>query len=192
MPGHSPFCWGCWQSSAPLPQQYAASRYAVPHPLGRGGDLPNLAKLMLPRTPHICVGQNSYRSLAINNQPALTSELVSVYQFGRDAGPVCLILVERQRRNAMVKGEPPSANCLNSPLFLIGQNSRGNWVVQHQKRFCGGLFVNRAQALKFAMFESGNRPQAVIMVPGILELDITGKPRASNHSTSNAPLARAA
>jgi hypothetical protein len=70
----------------------------------------------------------------------------------------------------MVKGEPPSASCSNLPLFLVGKNSRGNWVVQHQKRLCGGLFVDRAQALKFAMVESGNRPQAVIMVSGILEL----------------------
>jgi hypothetical protein len=77
----------------------------------------------------------------------------------------------------MVKGEPPSASRPNSSLFLIGKNSRGNWVVQHQNGLCGGLFVDRAQALKFAMFESGNRPQAVIMVPGILELEITGAPR---------------
>jgi hypothetical protein len=37
------------------------------------------------------------------------------------------------------------------------------------------MFVNRTEAVKFAMFENGNRPQAVIMVPGILELDMSGK-----------------
>ena len=37
-------------------------------------------------------------------------------------------------------------------------------------------FVGRTEALKFAMFENGNRPQAVIMVPGVLELDINGRP----------------
>jgi hypothetical protein len=86
----------------------------------------------------------------------------------------------------MVKGEPPSASCSNSPLFLIGKNSRGNWVVQDQRGLCGGLFVDRAEALKFAMFENGNRPQAVIMVPDVLELDMSGKPYAGDHSTSNA------
>jgi len=35
------------------------------------------------------------------------------------------------------------------------------------------LFVSRAEAIRFAMFESGRRPQAVIMVPGIIELDMT-------------------
>ena len=61
------------------------------------------------------------------------------------------------------------------PLFLIGKDSRGNWVVQDQQGTCGGLFVDRAEALKFAMFENGNRPQAVVMVPGIFELDMSRK-----------------
>ena len=54
------------------------------------------------------------------------------------------------------------------PLFLVGQNSHGNWVVQDPKGRCGGLFIDRAEAIKFAMYESGSRPQAVIMVPGTL------------------------
>ena len=36
----------------------------------------------------------------------------------------------------------------------------------------GGLFVDRAEALRFAMFENGNRPQAVVMVAGVFELDM--------------------
>jgi hypothetical protein len=72
--------------------------------------------------------------------------------------------------------EPPSPqSCTRSSLFLIGKDSRGNWVVQDDQGSCGGLFVNRAEALKFAMFENGNRPQAVIMVPGIFELDMSHK-----------------
>ena len=42
-------------------------------------------------------------------------------------------------------------------LFLIGQNSRGNWVVQDQRGLRGGLFVDRAEAFRFAMLENGNR-----------------------------------
>ena len=38
---------------------------------------------------------------------------------------------------------------------------------------CGGLFVDRKHALRFAMLENGSRPQAVMMVPGIFELDIS-------------------
>jgi len=79
-------------------------------------------------------------------------------------------------------------------LFRVGKNSRGNWVVQDQSGLCGGLFVGRAEAVKFAMFENGNRPQAVIVVPGILELDMSLHPRDQNRSTADlhAPLARAA
>ena len=94
----------------------------------------------------------------------------------------------------MVKGEPPSASRSNSSLFLIGKNSRGNWVVQAQKGLRGGLFVDRTEALKFAMFENGNRPQAVIMVPDVLEVDMSRKPRGAGEAPSGiqAPVARAA
>jgi len=95
--------------------------------------------------------------------------------------------------SAMDKAEPPSAPRANS-LFRVGKNRRGQWVVQDQSGLCGGLFVSRAEAVKFAMFENGNRPQAVIMVPGILELDMSGKARDRTLSTAeaHAPLARAA
>ena len=77
----------------------------------------------------------------------------------------------------MNKGEPPSLSSSQSSLFLVGKDSHGNWVVQDQSGLHGGLFVDRAEALKFAMFENGNRPQAVIMVPGVLELDMSAKSR---------------
>lgn len=74
----------------------------------------------------------------------------------------------------MKQAEPPLSNVkATSPLFLIGRDSHGNWVVQDEKCICGGLFVDRAEALRFAMFENGNRPQAVIMVPGVFELDMS-------------------
>ena len=89
--------------------------------------------------------------------------------------------------------EPPSTqSCTRSSLFLIGKNSRGNWVVQDDQGSCGGLFVNRAEALKFAMFENGNRPQAVIMVPSVFELDMSGKAATAHRSSlnTNAPRER--
>lgn len=93
----------------------------------------------------------------------------------------------------MDNGEPPSSSRAKS-LFRVGKNSRGNWVVQDQTGLCGGMFVNRAEAVKFAMFENGNRPQAVIMVPGILELDLSRQPRATSVSAfaTQIPVARAA
>ena len=74
----------------------------------------------------------------------------------------------------MKTGEPPSRS-RSAPLYLIGRNSRGQWVVQEQGGLCGGLFVNRAEAVKYAMYETCRRPQAVIMVPGLLELNLNGR-----------------
>ena len=72
------------------------------------------------------------------------------------------------RSLSTVHAVPPSRQ------FLIGRNSRGQWVVRDERGLCGGLFVNRSEALHFAMFENGNRPQAVVMTPDVLELDLPG------------------
>ena len=61
-------------------------------------------------------------------------------------------------------------------LFFIGQNRRGNWVAKMKHGMIGGLFINKAAALKFALFENGNNPGAVITVPGVLELDMGTEP----------------
>jgi hypothetical protein len=95
----------------------------------------------------------------------------------------------------MLKCEPPSPKAVASvPLFRVGKDSQGHWVVQDQQGLRGGLFVDRAEALKFAMFENGNRPQAVIMVPGVLELDIGGGNSAAKNVASDiqVPLRRVA
>src|SRR5579863_3710557 len=65
--------------------------------------------------------------------------------------------------------EPPS--WLRPPLFMLGQDFRGNWVVQEQRGVRGGLFVDREAALRFIRAETGRQPQAIVMVSGILELD---------------------
>jgi hypothetical protein len=97
--------------------------------------------------------------------------------------------------SAMDKEEPPSTQSSGlSSLFRIGKDRQGHWVVQDQEGLRGGLFVGRAEALKFAMFENGNRPQAVIMVPGVLELDLGRGPRQAMHVAANTqvPLRRLA
>jgi hypothetical protein len=59
------------------------------------------------------------------------------------------------------------------PLLFIGRNGRGQWVVRDLHGLRGGLFVSHAEATRFAMFESGRCSQAIIMVPGLLELDMS-------------------
>ncbi len=85
----------------------------------------------------------------------------------------------------MNKGEPPSTSVSASGLFLIGKNSCGNWVVRDPSGLHGGLFIDRAHALKYAMSENVNRSRAVIMVPAVLELDLSAKPRTSESHAEN-------
>jgi hypothetical protein len=82
-----------------------------------------------------------------------------------------------------------SESLAKSRLFLIGQNHQGNWVAQDTRGQYGGLFANRADALRFALFENGHRPQAVIMVSGTFELDMSHEARAS---ANREPLVRQA
>ena len=70
----------------------------------------------------------------------------------------------------MNDSEPPSQRLARYCPMLVGRNSRGHWVVRSQDGLCGGLFVNRTEALRFALFENVHRPDAVILVTGNLEL----------------------
>jgi hypothetical protein len=67
------------------------------------------------------------------------------------------------------------AKSLHSPsrsMCMIGRDSKGNWVVRGPHGKYGGLFTDRAAALKFAMFGDGH-PHAAVMVPYPLELNMT-------------------
>jgi len=72
-----------------------------------------------------------------------------------------------------------------SGLFLIGRNSRGQWVVRDPSGLRGGLFVDRVHALKYAMSENGKRPRAVIMVPDVLELDLSAGPHPAGRASES-------
>jgi hypothetical protein len=90
----------------------------------------------------------------------------------------------------MNKQGPPSARSQKSTLFFIGRNSRGNWVVQDPQHLSGGLFIDHAAALRFGLFENGNQPQSVIMVPGVLELDLNSSPRITQQPQTPAYASR--
>src|ERR1700733_10113037 len=76
------------------------------------------------------------------------------------------------RRNTNVKlVEPPSCSAASTVVF-IGKNHRGNWVAQEQNGLYGGLFVNRAQAVKYALFENGHHPETIVELAREIELDM--------------------
>ena len=71
------------------------------------------------------------------------------------------------------KGELPSRRLSRDFPMLIGKNRRGQWVVRSQDGLSGGLFINRTEALRYALFENARRPEAVVMVSGGLELALS-------------------
>jgi hypothetical protein len=60
-------------------------------------------------------------------------------------------------------------------LIFIGKNRRGNWVAQEQNGLYGGLFVSRAQAIKYALFENGQHPESIVELPCEIELDMSAR-----------------
>jgi hypothetical protein len=75
--------------------------------------------------------------------------------------------------------EPPSCSSASTIVF-IGRNRRGNWVAQEQNGLYGGLFVNRAQAVKYALFENGHRSETIVELSREIELDMGGKVPSSD------------
>jgi hypothetical protein len=70
--------------------------------------------------------------------------------------------------------EPPSSSSA-SPIVFIGKNRGGHWVAQEQNGLYGGLFVSRAQAIKYALFENGHRSETIVELSCAIELDLSGK-----------------
>ncbi|MBR0697593.1 hypothetical protein [Bradyrhizobium lablabi] len=69
--------------------------------------------------------------------------------------------------------EPPSCSTPSSIVF-IGKNRCGQWVAQEKNGLFGGLFVNRAQAVKYALFENGQHPETIVELSREIELDMCG------------------
>jgi hypothetical protein len=67
--------------------------------------------------------------------------------------------------------EPPSCSSASTIVF-IGKDRSGHWVAQEQNGLYGGLFVNRAQAIKYALFENGHHPETIVELSREIELDM--------------------
>lgn len=72
--------------------------------------------------------------------------------------------------------EPPSCG---SVLVLVGQNNRGQWVAQEPNGLFGGLFKNRIDAVRYALFENGGHLDCILEAAGFVELDMSATPFAS-------------
>ncbi|NOJ44590.1 hypothetical protein [Bradyrhizobium australiense] len=70
----------------------------------------------------------------------------------------------------MKLGEPPSRIPAASTV-LVGRNRAGNWVAREQNGLFGGLFLSRAQALKYAL-RIGHHSESIVELAQEIELDV--------------------
>jgi hypothetical protein len=66
-------------------------------------------------------------------------------------------------------GLPPLR--IATPYFVLGQNSRGLWVIRESTGRKGGVFKSRRAALLFARLESPDEKFTVVHVNETVELD---------------------
>ncbi len=68
----------------------------------------------------------------------------------------------------------PDLTILNEtiPLFYIAQNGRGFWVARDADGRCGGIFLLRRSATRFARIRSAPAGCAMMFVNEVLELDV--------------------
>ena len=87
--------------------------------------------------------------------------------------------------------EPPSCSSASAIVF-IGKNKGGRWDAQEQNGLYGGVCVNRAQALKYALVENGHHLEMVVELSREIELDMGAKPPASHPFVANKSARRVA
>jgi hypothetical protein len=73
--------------------------------------------------------------------------------------------------DVMIHQNIRAAQASSLSRLFIGRDRDGHWMVKDARSRCGGLFANRIEAIRFAMYECQRRPQSVIMLPDGLELD---------------------
>ena len=75
----------------------------------------------------------------------------------------------------------PDASIINEsiPLFYIGQNKKGRWVVREADGRSGGLFLFKQWAVRFARRQSEPAGCAIMFLAEPIELDIDSQGRCA-------------
>jgi hypothetical protein len=76
----------------------------------------------------------------------------------------------------------PDASIINEsiPLFYIGQNKKGRWVVRESEGRSGGLFLFKQWAVRFARRQSEPFGCAIMFLAEPIELDIDSQGRCAS------------
>ncbi|THD49664.1 MAG: hypothetical protein E7774_00790 [Bradyrhizobium sp.] len=57
--------------------------------------------------------------------------------------------------------------------FIVGPDGDGHWVVRDRRALCGGLFVNREDAVRYAKFESDGIADQVTLADKDVHFEVT-------------------
>ena len=49
--------------------------------------------------------------------------------------------------------------------FVVTQNPRGQWIARETHGLIEGVFLSQREAIRFALFEAGNRTSIVVVGP---------------------------
>ena len=82
---------------------------------------------------------------------------------------------EREPRTSFARKAPST--------FRVGIDRFGSWVALDQDGRCGGLFVGRSEAIRFALSQNGNRPEHVLFVESSLDLDFETSRSRPRHTS---------
>jgi hypothetical protein len=106
---------------------------------------------------------------------AVDARLFPLRRFGRTGKGVG----RRLNANATVTNFPgrPNSSVLSEsiPLFFIGRNPLGFWVVREAERETGGVFLFKRSALRFASKNSAPAGCATMFLNESLELDVANQ-----------------
>lgn len=72
---------------------------------------------------------------------------------------------------ALASTDRPSPVDRSAATFLLGQNVRGQWVIKETHGRMEGVFVQRKDAIRFALDETGLPHAAVIATPDVVEME---------------------
>ena len=61
-----------------------------------------------------------------------------------------------------IPNAPATPGAESAPILLIGQDRAGHWIVRETRGLLGGIFIDRAAAIRFARAEQRGFAQARI------------------------------
>jgi hypothetical protein len=136
----------------------------------------------------LSVSLQSAATISSELDTVMLRQLDSPHLFGRQfSGGFFFPFADSEPKPAESRGtvanfpRRPDASIINEsiPLFYIGQNKKGRWVVREADGRSGGLFLFKQWAVRFARRQSEPSGCAIMFLAEPIELDIDSQGRCA-------------